>query len=63
MMKKKDIKKMIDDLGLDRIDLGALKNFKFKRRKKGGKKKWALLALAGLGAAVAYQLYSKTKRA
>ena len=61
-MKKKDLHDIIGKLGLDTIDFKALKKGKFKRKGKRGKK-WALVALAALGAVVAYQLYSKTKKA
>ena len=57
-MNKKNFKSFTKKLGLDTIDLEALKHFKF-RRKKGGKKKLALLALAAVGAAVAWQVYKK----
>ena len=44
----------------DIIDFAALKKFKFKKKGKS-KKKWALLALAAIGAVVAAKMYSKGK--
>lgn len=60
-MKKKDIQELIDKLGLGDIDLDALKRLKFRRKKKSGRK-WALIAIAVVGVAVAYQLFAKSRK-
>ena len=61
MKKTKSLKSLIDNLHLDEIDLDALKHLKFKRKSKSGKKKLALLALAAIGAVIAYKMVAKKK--
>lgn len=58
---KKDIRSIIDDLGLSDIDFDGLKKLKFRRKKKSGRK-WAILVLAVIGVAVAAQLYAKSRK-
>jgi hypothetical protein len=62
--KMKSIRSLIDDLDLGSLDLDALKKkLKFKRKKKMSRKKWAVIALAALGAVVAAKMYAKSRKA